>query len=96
VVEAENELAVARLVSTGYEVVEEAEPTPDGKLGVQVVATRTEQAVLESLGYSILDVVVSQADARGPSGNRIGRWHTGGGHQRRFPSSPQSFGEPLP
>ncbi|MGJ7449575.1 M14 family metallopeptidase [Aquipuribacter sp. MA13-13] len=62
VVEAENELAVARLVSTGYEVVEEAEPTPDGKLGVQVVATETQQRQLEAMGYDVLATVVSRSD----------------------------------
>lgn len=62
VVEASSELAVSRLVSAGYEVVEEPEVSPDGTVGVQVVATRSQQAQLDAMGFDVLATVVSQDD----------------------------------
>ncbi|WP_380169544.1 M14 family metallopeptidase [Jannaschia sp. R86511] len=70
VVEAENELAVSRLVSTGYEVVEEPEAGPGGVMGVQVVATRSQQRQLEAMGYDVLERVVSAADFAAVSAER--------------------------
>jgi hypothetical protein len=62
VVRAADKAAVARLVSTGYEVVEEPEAAPGGGLGVQVVATKGQQKQMERLGYDVIDVLVSKAD----------------------------------
>lgn len=71
VVEADSKAAVQRLVSTGFEVVDEPEPGPTGKLGVQVVATRSEQRRMERQGFEVLDVVISKADFDRMSAERV-------------------------
>ncbi len=62
VVEAATELAVSRLVTAGYEVVEEPEQSSDGTVGVQVVATKSQQRQLQAMGYEVLATVVSTQD----------------------------------